>query len=236
MSAFNRLGLGSKLAIVATPFLAVAMGLIAITLWMSWQLDGGAAAVNEAGRMRMQGFRLSLAIATQDHAQIDQYTAEFERSLQVLRPQALVDRWATPERPLFNTYGPTEATVSASLAEAYGTQLSLAKSGPGEVALVGPAAFSGALLLNEGALTFDTPAGGAHGRADDPAQDRAAAQDGQPHRLGQFVDGRVGVRPLHGGMHERINGRGQHRDLQREKDVTHQASEVHALSLCGLRP
>lgn len=32
-------------------------------------------------------------------------------------PQALVDRWATPERQLFNTYGPTEATVSASLAE-----------------------------------------------------------------------------------------------------------------------
>ena len=100
MSAFNRLGLGSKLAIVATPFLAVAMGLIAITLWMSWQLDGGAAAVNEAGRMRMQGFRLSLAIATQDHAQIDQYTAEFERSLQVLR-------LGDPERPLFVPWDPS---------------------------------------------------------------------------------------------------------------------------------
>lgn len=32
-------------------------------------------------------------------------------------PPALVDRWATPHRRVFNTYGPTEATVSASLAE-----------------------------------------------------------------------------------------------------------------------
>jgi amino acid adenylation domain-containing protein len=32
-------------------------------------------------------------------------------------PQSLVDTWARPGRQIFNTYGPTEATVSASLAE-----------------------------------------------------------------------------------------------------------------------
>lgn len=32
-------------------------------------------------------------------------------------PRTLVERWSRPGRQMFNTYGPTEATVSASLAE-----------------------------------------------------------------------------------------------------------------------
>ncbi|HQE39136.1 MAG TPA: amino acid adenylation domain-containing protein [Zoogloea sp.] len=37
-------------------------------------------------------------------------------------PQSVVDRWATDGRRVFNTYGPTEATVSASLAELHAGQ------------------------------------------------------------------------------------------------------------------
>ncbi len=93
-------GLGTKLALVATPFLLVSMLLIATTLWVSWQLDGGAAALNEAGRMRMQSFRLSLSISTGDRAAVTHQADEFENSLSVLRV-------GDPERPLFMPWDET---------------------------------------------------------------------------------------------------------------------------------
>jgi len=77
--------LGSKLALVATPFVVLALVSIALTLWVSWQLDGGAAAVNEAGRMRMQSYRWSLAVAQRDDAALPGLAAEFDRSLALLR-------------------------------------------------------------------------------------------------------------------------------------------------------
>jgi len=87
-------GLGTKLAWVATPFLGAAMLLIAATLWVSWQLDGGAAALNEAGRMRMQSYRLSLSVSTANAVAVTQQVAGFERSLALLRD-------GDPQRPLF---------------------------------------------------------------------------------------------------------------------------------------
>jgi len=86
--------LGTKLALVATPFLALTLLAISATLWVSWQLEGGAAAVNEAGRMRMQTYRLSLSLASADEPSRRSQVTAFEHSLALLRS-------GDPERPLF---------------------------------------------------------------------------------------------------------------------------------------
>jgi len=52
-----------------------------------------------------------------------------------------------------------ELAVAAGVADAYGTHLALAKSGPGDVTLGGPLGFTGSLLIQDGLLTLDLPAG-----------------------------------------------------------------------------
>ena len=98
MSATRQWNLGMKLALVATPFLILTLLAITATLWVSWQLEGGAAAVNEAGRMRMQTYRLSLSLATADEPSLRQQVAGFEDSLALLRG-------GDPERPLVRALG-----------------------------------------------------------------------------------------------------------------------------------
>ncbi|MGE5118335.1 MAG: type IV pili methyl-accepting chemotaxis transducer N-terminal domain-containing protein [Betaproteobacteria bacterium] len=93
--------LGAKLTLLLTPFLLVGLLTISATLWISWQLDGGAAAVNEAGRLRMQAWRLSLSAATGDGAAATRQANEFERSLELLRQ-------GDAARPL---YVPWDATL-----------------------------------------------------------------------------------------------------------------------------
>lgn len=60
--------LTTKLLALGVSFLLVAIASIAITLWATWKLDGGAAAVNEAGRMRMQTWQLASAAQLQTAA------------------------------------------------------------------------------------------------------------------------------------------------------------------------
>lgn len=67
---------------------------IGLTLWVTWKLEGGAAAVNEAGRLRMYTVRMALALETQDSARLQVLSKEFDGSLELLRSGASM-------RPLF---------------------------------------------------------------------------------------------------------------------------------------
>ncbi|MCC7040313.1 MAG: type IV pili methyl-accepting chemotaxis transducer N-terminal domain-containing protein [Burkholderiales bacterium] len=98
--------LASTLSLVAAPFVVLGIASFAATLWISWQLDGGAAAVNEAGRMRMQVKHWALAVALRDEAELATVVADFERGLDVLRT-------GDPERPLAL---PADATIAAHVA------------------------------------------------------------------------------------------------------------------------
>ena len=86
--------LSAKLGAIGTALLLLALGSIGLTLWVTWHLEGGAAAVNEAGRLRMQVWRLAQGIGTAEPATQRARASQFEQSL------ALLGR-GDPARPLF---------------------------------------------------------------------------------------------------------------------------------------
>ncbi len=77
--------LAFKLAVIATPFAVLGFLSIVATLWISWQLDGGGAAVNEAGRLRMQANRWALAVAARAGETLPALAADFDHGLELLR-------------------------------------------------------------------------------------------------------------------------------------------------------
>lgn len=87
--------LSSKLVRIGTGLLFVALISISLTLWVTWQLSGGAAALNEAGRMRMQTWRLTSEVQAQlAPSDIAALTQEFDVSMRLLKN-------GDPSRPLF---------------------------------------------------------------------------------------------------------------------------------------
>ena len=95
MTPNRKWSLGAKLTLFGAPLLLLVFLSTAATLWVSWQLDGGAAAVNEAGRMRMQAYRISLSVGLGLAGTVlQEQIREFDQSMAVLQK-------GDPERPLF---------------------------------------------------------------------------------------------------------------------------------------
>ncbi|WP_372659599.1 type IV pili methyl-accepting chemotaxis transducer N-terminal domain-containing protein [Hydrogenophaga sp.] len=89
------LSLSAKLFRTGAALLIVALTSIGLTLWVTWQLEGGAASVNEAGRMRMQTWRLSSAVqAGLPASDVAALVSQFDQSLALLKA-------GDASRPLF---------------------------------------------------------------------------------------------------------------------------------------
>lgn len=110
------LSLSRKLIRIGTALLVIALTSIGLTLWVTWQLEGGAAAVNEAGRMRMQTWRLSSTVqaglpATSAQALV----AQFDQSLELLRS-------GDSSRPLFVPWDADARTQFAAVEALWAVQ------------------------------------------------------------------------------------------------------------------
>jgi two-component system nitrate/nitrite sensor histidine kinase NarX len=86
--------LTAKLVATGLSFLLLALGSIGLTLWVTWNLQGSAAAVNEAGRLRMQTYRLALAVAgAADPLEVAALSRGFDQGVELLQA-------GDPSRPL----------------------------------------------------------------------------------------------------------------------------------------
>ncbi|MDC7715042.1 type IV pili methyl-accepting chemotaxis transducer N-terminal domain-containing protein [Vogesella sp. LYT5W] len=100
--------LSSKLLILTIVWLVLAMTSIGYTLVLSWKLEGGAAAINDAGSLRMRSYRVALLVSEgADPAQIQQEAVQFSDTMARLRK-------GDPARPLFL---PDNAEVRSQAAE-----------------------------------------------------------------------------------------------------------------------
>ena len=92
-------GLSVKITGMLLGFFLVALAAIATTLFISWHLEGAAAAINDAGSLRMRVYSLAhhLARAELDTADREDFAAdltlkvtEFDEVLDVLRRGGLI--------------------------------------------------------------------------------------------------------------------------------------------------
>nr|WP_253340406.1 type IV pili methyl-accepting chemotaxis transducer N-terminal domain-containing protein [Neisseria sp. HSC-16F19] len=87
--------LSARLKWLTVLWVLLALASIVFTLVLSWRLEGSAAAINDAGSLRMQTYRLGLMI-DENHAavEIEARLAEFDQTMQLLRR-------GDAQRPLF---------------------------------------------------------------------------------------------------------------------------------------
>ncbi|MBV8259730.1 MAG: type IV pili methyl-accepting chemotaxis transducer N-terminal domain-containing protein, partial [Paraburkholderia sp.] len=111
--------LSTRIVVLSTVALALVLAMIGGTLWLSWQLEGGGAAINDAGSLRMRANAVAISLweaRTGKPAQVDAQMRQLDATLLALRD-------GDPARPLFL---PADADIHAQferVATAWSQQL-----------------------------------------------------------------------------------------------------------------
>lgn len=94
--------LSSKLVGILLTFFCVALVAIGLTLYVSWQLEGGAAAINDAGSERMRSYRLVYLLAYNINLGLDQegMEGEMQREIMAFEKTLMELEQGDPSRPL----------------------------------------------------------------------------------------------------------------------------------------
>ncbi|MCL4747738.1 MAG: type IV pili methyl-accepting chemotaxis transducer N-terminal domain-containing protein [Burkholderiaceae bacterium] len=101
----NGWNLSTKFVAVGAALLVIAITAVGLTLSLTWELEGGAAAINEGGRLRMQTYRLALQLRDGDRDAATQLARSVDESFALLEA-------GDPSRPLFM---PRDAALRAEL-------------------------------------------------------------------------------------------------------------------------
>jgi len=109
-----KLRIREKITGLLVLYFILALIAIGFTLFVSWKLEGGAAAINDAGRERMRSYRIAYLLTQQVHhpshvlrQELEQEIVHFEHTLAELHN-------GNPQRPLFL---PKERGIQQQMAE-----------------------------------------------------------------------------------------------------------------------
>jgi two-component system nitrate/nitrite sensor histidine kinase NarX len=95
----SRHKLSTKIVGALVGFLLLALSVILATLYLSWQLEGSAAAINDTGSMRMSSYRLALLLERVDQRD-PQAAAAVTRQINQIAGTLAQLRQGDPQRPL----------------------------------------------------------------------------------------------------------------------------------------
>lgn len=95
--------LGNKIVGILVAFFLVAMTAIGLTLLVSWQFEGGAAAINDAGSQRMRSYRMAFLLSLGVHGDRDRrlLREEIQREMALFEATLKGLEKGDPSRPLF---------------------------------------------------------------------------------------------------------------------------------------